>query len=409
MDTPYLYIVGQSDPQSATATAIRAAGYKVGILVDTLITLKHPDVFDRIEPVDYANIDSEIERLSTLNLQMIGLMCTFENYIVAKAKLGTYFKVPVQSLESAQLSTDKSLMRHAFLKADKSISPDYTTVNNLDEALSFAKSHTYPLIIKPTNLVKSLLVLKCDDEQQLIERYTYAANTIGDLYKKYKIYDRLPQLIIEEFIIGEQYSIAAFVGSDGTPYFCEGIVALKNAQDIHVDDNYLYSRTLPVTLPDEVTAEMFRVAEAGVRALKMQSVPAHIELMHGPAGVKIIEIGARIGGYRPRMYGYSYGIDMVAQEVKLALGQQPDLQGDFTTYCATYELFPETEGTFAAITGDVHPESYTYYRVTAKAGDHIGPAKNGFKATAIIIITHTDQQEFLKLCAQIDSAKVLLT
>lgn len=406
MNKGYLYIVGQSDPQSSTVNAIKAAGYGVGILLDTLIHLKNPELFDRIEYVDYAHIDQELLRLDELDLDIKGLLCTYENYIVAKAKIGAHFHVPVQSLKSAKLSTDKSLMRHAFLEADPTISPDYTTVDTLDQALQFAVDHSYPLIIKPTNLVKSLLVLKCDDEQQLTERFTYAAATIGELYAKYNIYDRVPQLIIEEFVAGEQYSIAAFVDHEGTPHFCDGIVSLKNAQDIHVDDNFLYSRTLPVDVPEELEAEMFRVAEAGVRALSMQSVPAHIELMVGKSGVKIIEIGARIGGYRPRMYSYSYGIDMIAQEVKLALGEMPDLTGTFKTYCATYELFPETEGIFEKITGNLDPKAFAYYRVTASIGDHIGPAKNGHKATAIIIVTDDSKQTFEELCSRIDTAKV---
>jgi len=409
MNNDYLYIVGQSDPQSASAAAIKAAGYKVGILKDPLVELKNPELFDRIEIVDFATIDSEIDRLQTLDLRMKGLLCTYENYIVAKAKIGARFDVPAQSLDSAQLSTDKSLMRHAFLAADRSISPDYTTVDTLDEAIAFANAHSYPLIIKPTNLVKSLLVLKCDDEEQLIERFTYAANTIGELYEKYNIYDRLPQLIIEEFIIGEQFSVAAFVDHEGTPHFCDGIVSLKNAQDIHVDDNYLYSRTLPVQLSDELSAEMFRVSDAGVRALAMRSVPAHIELMAGPSGVKIIEIGARIGGYRPRMYDYSYGIDMLQQEVKLALGETPNLTGTFTTYTAVYELFPESEGSFEEITGNLDPALFAYFRITATPGKHVGPAKNGFKASAIIIITQTDPVAFEELRTLVDAAKVKIT
>lgn len=408
MSQQFLYIVGKSDPHSASLDAIRASGYKAGLLLDSAVTLKNPELFDRVERVDYTQIDTELDRLATLDLDMAGLLCTYENYVVAKSKIGTYFDVPVQSLESAQLSTDKSLMRQAFIDWDPSISPAYTTVDTLEEALNFAHQYGYPLIIKPTNLVKSLLVLKCDDEEQLRERFTYAATAIGVLYEKYQIYDRQPQLIIEEFVTGEQYSIAAFVDHEGNPHFCDGIVRLKNAQDINVDDNYLYSRTIPATLPDDVIAEMFRVAEAGVRALAMKSVPAHIELMHGPSGVKIIEIGARIGGYRPRMYSMSYGIDLITQEVKLALGETPELNGSFTDYCAVYELFPEQEGVFAEITSDTNSASFAYYRVTAKTGDIVGPAKNGYKATAVIIVTHSDKKSFDALCSQAEAMKVIV-
>ncbi|MES2630539.1 MAG: ATP-grasp domain-containing protein [Patescibacteria group bacterium] len=406
MNTSYIYVVGQPDPNSGVVDVIHKAGYLAGILIDVQLKKKNLDQYDNVVEVNFNELEDEILRLESLNLNIAGLLCTYENYIVAKAKLGEYFNVPAPSLESARLATDKSLMRRAFLDADRTISPDFTTVDTLDQALEFARNHSYPLIIKPTNLVKSLLVLKCDDEQQLIERFTYATETIGQLYEKYKIYDRAPQLIIEEFIIGEQYSIAAFVDSEGTPHFCDGIVSLKNAQDIHVDDNYLYSRTLPVDLSDELTKEMFEVADKGVRALKMTSVPAHIELMSGPNGTKIIEIGARIGGYRPRMYNYSYGLDLISQEVNLALGKTPELNGLFSTYSAVYELFPEIEGNFDAITGEINPELLTYYKVTANQGDLIGPAKNGFKATAIIIVTEKDKNRFDELCQQVETARV---
>jgi biotin carboxylase len=406
MNNSYIYVVGQPDPVSGVVDIIHKAGYLAGILIDTRVKKKSTDQYDRIIEVNFDTIDNEIVRLSDLSLDVAGLICTYENYIVAKAKLGEHFKVPSISLESARLATDKSLMRKAFLDYDRSISPDFTTVDNLQQAQEFASNHSYPLILKPTNLVKSLLVLKCDNEKQLVDRFAYASETIGDLYAKYKIYDRAPQLIIEEFIVGEQFSIAAFVDQEGTPHFCEGIVSLKNAQDIGVDDNYLFSRTLPATLSDELAKEMFEVAEKGVRALKMKSVPAHVELMSGPSGTKIIEIGARIGGYRPRMYNYGYGIDLVTQEVNLALGIMPNLEGAFSTYTAVYELFPEVEGLFSKISGYFDQTQFTYFRVTAKENSPIGPAKNGFKATAIIIITNNDKQIFDKLCRQVETARI---
>lgn len=405
MNTPYIYVVGQPDRKSGVVDIIHSLGYKAGILLDAHLEKNSLTEYDRILEVNYDAIDAELERLDALDLDIAGFICTFENYVVAKAKLGEHFSTPALSLESARLATDKSLMRQAFLDADRSISPDFSTVDSLEQALTFANAHSYPLIIKPTNLVKSLLVLKCDNEAQLVERFTYASETIGALYEKYKIYDRAPQLIIEEFIVGEQFSIAAFVDAEGTPHFCDGIVSLKNAQDIHVDDNYLYSRTLPAVLPDEQIAEMYAVAEKGVRALKMRSVPAHIELMSGPQGTKIIEIGARIGGYRPRMYKLSYGTDLITQEVKLAIGQKPDLAGDFHAYTAVYELFPDQEGVFVSVDGSFDPEALTYYH-TAAAGKLVGPAKNGFKAAGIIIVSHSDKKIFNTLCEDVETATV---
>lgn len=409
MNSGYIYIVGNADKQSTTVSAIRKRGYKVGLLLDQTLTLRDESLYDRVERVDYAHLDNELPRLADLDLSISGLQCTYENYVVAKAKLGEYFHVPAPSVHSAMLSTNKALMREAFITANPDISPHFEQIETTEQAVAFANAHGYPVIIKPTSLVKSLLVLKCDNEVQLRERFSYALETISRLYEKYNIYERSAQLIIEEFIVGSQYSIAAFVDASGTPYFCQGIVSLKNAQDIHVDDNYLYSRTLPADLPEDVQKHMFEVAETGIRALDMRSIPAHVELMHGSNGTKIIEIGARIGGYRPRMYGYSYGIDLTEQEINLAVGNQPELEGEFSTYSAVYELFPEAEGEFVRIDGDISEEALTYYRITVKPGEPVGPAKNGFKATAILIVTEKDEERFKKLCRQVDTLKVITT
>ena len=406
MTTPFIYIVGQPDPSSDALNIIHRLGYKAGILIDAKLSLKNADTYDQVIAVEYDNLDAEILRLDTLNLHVAGLLCTYENYIVAKAKLGKHFNVPAPSLTSAKLATDKSLMRQAFLNADRSISPDFTTADSLDEVLNFARTHTYPLILKPTNLVKSLLVLRCNNEAELIENFTYAQSSIMALYEKYHIYERSPQLIIEEFIVGRQCSIAAFVDSDGVPHFCDGIVALTNAQDIDVSDNYLYRRALPVVFDELLTKKMFDVAEKGIRALQMRSVPAHVELMYTENDVKIIEIGARIGGYRPRMYAYSYGLHLIEQEVRLALGQTPELQGSFQNFCAVYELFPDTEGAFVRIAGEIDTDAFAYYRITAQPGKQVGPAKNGHKASAIIIAVENDKEKFDALCSAVDHLKV---
>jgi biotin carboxylase len=406
MNDRFIYIVGMPDPQSESLEAIHRLGYKAGLLLDSQHTTKHADKYDRVLPVDFAAIESELVRLDGEDLRIAGLLCTFENYIVAKAKIAAHFSVPAPSLRSAKLSTDKSLMRQAFMDADPSITPNFTTIDSLEEALVFAGTRGYPLILKPTNLVKSLLVLRCNDEHELIENYQYASSSIQGLYEKYNIYDREPQLIIEEYIIGKTCSIAAFVDAQGVPHFCEGIASLTSAQEINVADNYLYSRHLPAHFDETMTRRLFEVAEKGIKALAMRSIPAHVELIYNDHEVKLIEIGARIGGYRPRMYHYSYGLDLIEQETRLAIGEQPQLTGTFKAYSAVYELFSETEGNFETIEGAEDTSAYTYYAVKARPGQLTGPAKNGYKAAAIVIVVQEDKQQFDALCHTIDALSV---
>jgi len=406
----YIYLVGKSDPYSESIQAIRRLGYSVGIFQDNRLTLKYPESYDNVIPIDFSKLDEEIMRLAIDELAIDGLLCTYENYIIAKCKLATYLSVSSSSIESAEMATDKYLMRQAFLRADSTITPRFAAISSQVDLLEFAATATYPLIIKPTNLVKSLLVMCCNNQEELLENFTYAEVTIKELYRKYNIYDHKPRLIVEEFITGKSCSVAAFVDHEGVVHFCEGIVSLTTAQEHGAADTYLYSRQLPLEVNDTLSKKIFAVSERGVKALAMRSTPAHIELMYDGDDVKIIEIGARIGGYRPRMYKFSYGMNLIDQAVKLALMQQPDLSGSFKAYSAVFELLPETEGAFVTInTSDVMTDKFTYFKVQPKQGQLVGPAKNGHKATATIIIVEEDKDKFNTLCRQVDRMRVEVT
>lgn len=406
MEQKFIYIVGKPNSKANIKEAATKYGYKLGILSDEKLDLKNPEIYDRIEKVDFSDIDNELERLAQSNLNAAGLLCTYENYIIAKSKIGEYFNLPVQSVESAKLSTNKNLMRQAIIDYDPAISPQFSVINTTEQAVEFGQQYGYPLILKPASLVKSLLVLKCDNEQELITNFDYAKATIAKLYEKYNAYNQKPELIIEEFINGRQCSIAAYVDIDGKAHFCEGIVDLTSSQDLGIDDNYLYKRKLPNKLDPNLSDKLFETAKKGIEALKMSSVPAHVELMYDGDEVKIIEIGARTGGYRPRMYKYSYNLDLIDQEVRLAVGMNPELSRDLISFCAVYELFPDQEGLFSDIENIIEANDVAYFRITAKPGDNIGPAKNGYKATAIVIVNETDEVVFSEKCRLVELMKV---
>lgn len=408
MQDRYIYIVGQPDPQVKFLESIHQLGYKAGVLLDKKANTKNLDKYDRIEYVDYKNIDSEIQRLDGVNLAIAGVVCTYENYIIAKAKIGEHFNLPAISVASAQTATDKFLMRQAFIAEDPSITPGFELIDTAQQAVNFANKNGYPVMIKPTNLVKSLLVLKCADEQAVIANFKYAQDSIRTLYEKYSIYGREPQLIVEGFITGKSCSIAAFVDANGVPHFCNSVTKIVNAQDIGVNDNYLYYRQVPADLSPELTTNLFETAKKGIEALGMKSCPAHVELIYENNTSKLIEIGARIGGYRPRMYEISYGINLIEQEVRLAIGQQPNLDGVLKSYCSVYELLPDHEGAFVQINGAENTDDYKYYSVKAKPGQIVGPAKNGYKATAIIIVADPDKEKFDSICDSIDRLSVKL-
>lgn len=404
---PFIFIVGKAAPGDAAASAAHSRGYLIGLLRDSRTAAVRSERFDRVIDIDFTQLDKELPRLAHTLPQTAGLLCTYENYVVAKSILADRLNLPASSVKAARTCTDKLLMRRAFAAANPAITPEFREVTQLGDALAFAGQVGYPLFLKPTNLVKSLLVLRCADESELRDNFAYASREIAALYRHYQV-DHTPRLIVEQGMQGESFSVAAFVDSHGKPHLCDGIVAICTAAEHGYDDTYLYERLLPAPLTEARAQRILDVARQGIQALDMRSTPAHVELIDDGTRCRLIEIGARIGGYRPRMYAASYGSDLTAQEISLALGETPDVRGRFIAYSAVYELFPEHEGTFVGIEGgDTQlTDQYAYYRVAASAGHTIGPAAHGYKAAAIIIIAHPDKTVFDRLRASVDQLKV---
>ena len=408
MQNHYIYSVGKADLGAKSIEAIHHLGFKAGLLADRKSRHKFADAFDRVIEIDFDSLEDELGRMDNLNLEMSGLICTYENYVTAKAIIGEHFSVPAISLASAKASTDKALMRQRFIDYDTSISPQFAAVADEQELLAFARGVKFPLILKPAHLVKSLLVMRCNDERELLDNYRYAKESIAALYEKYNIYGRTPTIIVEEFITGQMYSLAAFVDEKGAPYFCPGAVRLTTAQQRAIDDNYLYQRELPAAIDPKLHDELVDVATKGIAALGMTSSPAHVELIESDGEVKIIEIGARIGGYRPRMYRLGYDIDMTLLEIQTAIGRLDSIAGELESHVAVFELFPRAEGYFKEISGVPH-EEFTYFSIKAKPGDKIGPAKQGYKAAAVVTVAASDSATHERLCDLVGAMCVEVT
>lgn len=345
---------------------------------------------------DFSNQKTLLATLDTLPFNPDAVIATYENYILPAAWIADHLSLPGLPIATAEACTDKFLMRTLFDAAPEKISPAFATVRSENDVVEFAKTHTFPLILKPANLAKSLLVTKNSSLQELITNYRKSVELLQTTYKKYAP-NRTPQLIIEEFLQGSIHSVDAFVDSTGTPQVLEQVVDYQTGYDIGYDDNFHYSRLLPSQLSSAERSSLRHCAEVGIRALGMKNSPAHVEIIMTPAGPRIVEIGARNGGYRERMHKLANGINITGAALELAIGHKPTIVVTKQESCAVLELFPKQAGTFVEIQNLTNLQSLNslnYLSIKVNSGQTVGKAADGYKMCAIVILHNANQAEF---------------
>lgn len=393
---PHILIVGQK--LSALSDYLSDNGYDYTFLQDQLKT-KFPDKkFKHRTLADFSSKETLLRTVATLPHKIDGVITTYENYVLPAAWIAEYLDVTGLPVKAAEACTDKFLMRSLFDKAPEKISPAFATVSSEEDVIAFANAHSFPLILKPANLAKSLLVTKNHDLEELIKNYHHSTELLETTYKKYAP-SRKPQLLIEEFLEGSIHSVDAFIDKTGDPYVLNQVVDYQTGYDIGYDDNFHYSRILPSKLSASDQAALRHCAEVGVRALGMKNSPAHVEIIMTKAGPRIVEIGARNGGYRERMHGMANDIDITRAAIDVAQGKRPFIKATRNDSCAVLELFPKQSGTFLGIKNIdrlQQMESLKYYNIKVKEGQYVGKAADGYKMCAVVILHNTDASIFEK-------------
>jgi len=393
----YTYlIIGRSF--SSLKEKIKERGDDYIVLKDAIADPPADKKYKRVRYADFENKDALISSLKQLDKKIDGVVVTYENYVLPAAWIAKELNLPGMPEEAAEACTDKYIMRGLFQKAAFPISPAYMEVSSFEQATKFSEEHGFPIILKPANLAKSLLVIKCNDSNELKEAYDKIAGSINKIYEKYAPH-RTPKLLIEEFMVGNVYSVDAFIDGEGVPQVLENVVDYQTGHDIGYDDNFHYSRLLPSKLSDEDQLELRKVAAEGIKSLGMKNSPAHVEVIMTKSGPKIVEIGARNGGYRERMHAYANDIDILGAALDLSLGKIPDVSPKKNESCAVLELFPKIPGLFKGIENEdklKELSSLKYLSVKAKPDNFVGKSSDGYKMCAVVILHNQDKSQFDK-------------
>lgn len=308
-----------------------------------------------------------------------------------------YVKAP--TTESLRWVSDKILMRRRLHTYDKKITPKFTEVkeNTEEEQERIIQKIGFPMIVKPANLAQSLLVTVCHHEKELKQALKKTFSNIKKIYDENGRTEK-PRVLAEEFMDGIMFSVDAYVSTRGKVTYCP-MVRTKTGKEIGFDDFFGYLQITPTALSADSIAKAQEVATKGVHALSLRNTTVHVELMRLDNTWKIIEIGARIGGFRHDLHKLTCGIDHGMNDILTRTNTLPIVPKKCGKFGAAMKWYAKKEGIITKVLGVKKIEKLeSFVRFDGdvkKKGDVNKFAKHGGKAVFRLILAHENRSQLL--------------
>ncbi|MDZ4772862.1 MAG: ATP-grasp domain-containing protein [Planctomycetota bacterium] len=291
-----------------------------------------------------------------------------------RAKLG----LPGLSVEAAHNFRDKSRMK-SVLRANDIPCAKHRLCSASKDALAFAESVGYPLVVKPPAGAGARNTHRVDDRAQL------------DTYLKSQPIQASDPVLFEEFIQGEEYSFDS-VTIDGKHVFHS--IGRYSPTPLDVLQNPWIQWV--VHLPRKIDGPEFKkIHAAGPKALDvlgMQTGLTHMEWFRRRDGsIAISEVAARPPGAQfTTLMSYAHDKDMYKAWVELMVFDRFDVPERKYSAGAAY-LRGQGQGRVKAIRGLEQAQKELGTLVVEAKLPQIGAApKEGYEGEGFVIVRHQD-------------------
>ncbi|MDX1765426.1 MAG: ATP-grasp domain-containing protein [Candidatus Saccharimonadales bacterium] len=346
--------------------------------------------------IDFFN-DSELKQLmDEIGDQIIVATCRSERSMPEFMKLIPLLnhRLKMPSVESIAIATNKYLQKEAIAKLYPDIVAKGYRIKSYDEAEvdEMASNLKFPLIVKPAGLAASLMVSAVQDLDELKTALKTAFEQIETVYKEVKGRGEF-EMLFEEMIDGEMYSLDSYVDNDQNTMHLP-MCRVLTGKDIGFNDYYGYVRRMPTDLSAEELKAAEQVSNKAIEAIDLRNATAHIELFKSKDGWKLIEINARVGGYRDSMYRLSYGINHSLNDFLIRLDpSKVTMPGELIMPSAAFNFYAKAEGILTSITGAEavkELKSTQWVGVNKEVGDKCLYSRHGGSPIIESILAHRD-------------------
>lgn len=297
-------IIGANDFQNPLILKAKELGYETHVFAwkDGSIGEKTADYFYPISIVEKDKILEECKKIKPQAIASIGsdLASITVNYVANALSL------PCNDPKNSLQCTNKYEMRKVFLENGVDV-PKFAKLGETDKV--DLENFEFPVIVKPTDRSGSRGIFLCKNVEEVEKAIPISAELSFE-----------KKAIVEEYITGNEYS-------------CEGIT--QNGEHHIITFTKKYTTGAPHFIetghvePSDLTEaqkeKATEIIKKALTALQVKNSASHAEFKVDENGkIKIIEIGARMGGdcIGSHLVRISTGYDFVKMTLDVALGKK---------------------------------------------------------------------------------------
>lgn len=229
-------------------------------------------------------LEKAINELPT-DIELSGLVCWDERYIIATADVSERLGLRSAGSDGIRGCRDKSLSR-SLLAEHGILQPANRLCFEAQEAVSFADTVGYPLVVKPRGMGGSIGVALVRNDEQLIARFNECFTVSQEGASDFQ-----NCVMIEEFLTGMEISIDGYtVDGSYKPMF---VARKRVGMHPHFEETGHTVCSHDPLLKDYGLTQLLRDAH---RAINFKNGITHTEVKIAPHGYVIVEINGRLGG-----------------------------------------------------------------------------------------------------------------
>lgn len=264
------------------ATQIFCAPGNDGMVEATLVPIEETDVqaltyFAKENQIDLTIVGPEMSL-------MAGVVNEFK-------KQGLCVFGPTK--EAALIEGSKAFAKYMMSKYNIPTAA-YGEFTELEPAIDYLKKQSMPIVIKADGLAAGKGVVICQTEEEAIQ-------TLEEMLLHRKFDEASSKVVIEEFLVGEEFSLMAFVSNElyvPMPIARDYKRAYDNDEGLNTGGMGNHSPH-PLILESDYEVAIRTVIEPMTKAMIAEGIPftgiLYAGLMKTPNGTKVIEFNARFG------------------------------------------------------------------------------------------------------------------